>query len=67
MIFPDKPRPPWQYAQPKPVNPKVVLEQVQPEKKKAEPKPPGYYRDYVEFAIICVGFYFWVQYWIQFQ
>jgi hypothetical protein len=66
MIFPDKPRPPWQYAQPKTVNVRKVIESIK-EKPKKESKPLSYYRDYVEFAVICVGFYFWVQYWIQFQ
>ena len=66
MIFPDKPRPPWQYAQPKPVNIRKAVENLT-EKPKRQPKPPGYYRDWVEFAVICIGFYFWVQYWIQFQ
>jgi len=66
MIFPDKPKPPWQYAQPKTVNVRKVIESIK-EKPKKESKPLSYYRDYVEFAVICVGFYFWVQYWIQFQ
>lgn len=66
MIFPDKPRPPWQYAQPKPVNVRKAVEIIQ-EKTKKESRPLSYYRDYVEFAVICIGFYFWVQYWIQFQ
>ncbi len=66
MIFPDKPRPPWQYAQVKPVNIRKAVESLTEEPKK-QPKPPGYYREWFEFAIICIGFYFWVQYWIQFQ
>lgn len=66
MIFPDKPRPPWQYAQPRSVNVRRVLEKTKEEPKK-QPKPPGYYREWFEFAVICVGFYFWVQYWIQYQ
>ena len=66
MIFPDKPRPPWQYAQPKTVNIRKVVENLKEETKK-QSKPLGYYRDWFEFAVICRGFYFWVQYWIQFQ
>jgi hypothetical protein len=66
MIFPDKPRPPWQYAQPKVVNVRKAVETIQGKAKK-ESKPLSYYRDYVEFTAICIGFYFWVQYWIQFQ
>ncbi len=66
MIFPDKPRTPWQYAQPKPVNVRKVVENLT-EKSKRQPKPPGYYRERIEFALIVIGMYFWVQYWIQFQ
>ena len=67
MIFPDKPRPPWQYAQPPSVKhasrPKVEAVEITP----PEPRPPGYWRERIEFAAICVGLYFWVRYWIQFQ
>ena len=66
MIFPDKPRPPWQYAQPRPVNIRRTVENLT-ETPKKQSKPLSYYRDWFEFAVICVGFYFWVQYWIQFQ
>jgi len=66
MIFPDKPRPPWQYAQKPMLIPKVSMVENTDTKIK-QPRPPGYWRERIEFALICVGFYFWVDYWIQFQ
>ena len=66
MIFPDKPRPPWQYAKPKLTTDKIlVIKSV--EKPRKEPKPPGYYRERIEFAAIVIGMYFWISYWIQYQ
>ena len=66
MIFPDKPRPPWQYAKPKLTTGKIpVIESV--EKSRKEPKPPGYYSERIEFAAIVIGMYFWISYWIQYQ
>ena len=66
MIFPDKPRPPWQYAKPKLSTDKIsVIHSLEQPKK--EPKPPGYYRERIEFAAIVIGMYFWIQYWIQYQ
>ena len=67
MIFPDKPRPPWQYAKPKPVNPRRVIEQLSDLKPQRDPKPPGYWRERIEFGLLCIGFYFWVLYWMQFK
>lgn len=66
MIFPDKPRPPWQYAKPKLTTGKVPMI-VPVEKPKKEPKPAGYYRERIEFAAIIIGMYFWISYWIQYQ
>lgn len=66
MIFPDKPRPAWQYAQ-KPVKSARVIVIDEPKPKTKLPRPPGYWRERIEFGLICVGFYFWVNYWIQFQ
>lgn len=66
MIFPDKPRPPWQYAKPK-LRP--LLEKSYPaevKENRAVPKPPGYYRERIEFALIVIGMYFWIQFWIRF-
>ncbi len=64
MIFPDKPRPPWQYAKPK--LSKIKLVENISTKKSSEPKPQGYYRERIELALIIIGFYFWIQYWVQF-
>jgi len=64
MIFPDKPRPPWQKPRPVP----VTIGSPEPQPREVKPsKPPGYWRERIEFGLICVGFYFWVQYWIQYQ
>ncbi len=64
MIFPDKPRPAWK--QPRPV--RVVARPPEPPPKEAKPsRPPGYWRERIEFAVIIVGMYFWIQYWMQYQ
>jgi hypothetical protein len=65
MIFPDKPRPPWQAAQPKRLLPKQPA--AEPVVASTQPRPPGYWRERIEFTIIVVGFYFWVQFWWQYQ
>lgn len=67
MIFPDKPRPPWQYAQPRTSSPRAVVEVQIEDKPTKQPRPPGYWRERIEFAIIVVGFYFWVDFWIHVQ
>lgn len=64
MIFPDKPRPPWQYA--KPNISAVKVTEVETPKIIKEPKPKGYYKERIEFALIVVGMYFWIQYWSQY-
>ncbi len=64
MIFPDKPRPPWREPNPVKLQPKA------PESAPVEIKPqrpPGYWRERIEFIAIIVGMYFWIQYWIQYQ
>lgn len=67
MIFPDKPRPPWQHAKPKLSAGKISQVVLPAGKPKPEPKPPGYYRERIELAAIVIGMYFWIQYWIQYQ
>jgi hypothetical protein len=63
MIFPDKPRPPWQYSKPQL---KVKTQSKLENKTKiVEPKPPGYWRERIEFFLIIVGLVFWIQYWSQ--
>ena len=65
MIFPDKPRPPWQQT-----IPRVQFNKFQSVTEKTKPsknvKPKEYYRERIEFVVIVVGMYFWIQYWIQF-
>ncbi len=65
MIFPDKPRPPWTKSQ----IPKLTLRAPTPEPRIVEKpqRPKGYWRERIEFALIVVGMYFWIQYWIQYQ
>jgi hypothetical protein len=64
MIFPDKPRPPWQKPQPVKLKPQAP----EPKPVAAKPqRPPGYWRERIEFTAIVVGMYFWIQYWIQYQ
>jgi len=67
MIFPDKPRPPWQYQKPPAAGPKARAEQISDTEPRKQPRPPGYYRERIEFAVIIVGFYFWIKYWLQYQ
>ena len=61
MIFPDKPRPPWQYPQPQ-ISKKIV--EISEAVKKL-PKPKGYYRERIEFALIFIGLYFWINFWLN--
>ena len=63
MIFPEKPLPPWR-SQPKTP---AKVSTAQPLKSAPEPLPPGYWRERIELAVIAVGFYFWVVFWIQFK
>jgi|688.fasta_scaffold06039_31 hypothetical protein len=66
MIFPDKPRPPWQYAKPKIQNTRIQSRPEEVDEPLKVPKPAGYYRERVEFGLIIIGMYFWIQYWMQF-
>ena len=63
MIFPDKPRPSWQYAKPQL---KVKIQpKLENKTKVIEPKPTRYWRERIEFLLIIVGLAFWIQYWSQ--
>ena len=64
MIFPDKPRPPWQYAQPPAARPRAGLDHLGIAAETKSRRPPGYWRERIELTIIVVGFYFWVEYWL---
>jgi hypothetical protein len=64
MIFPDKPRPPWRQPQSVKLKSRAVETTIVETKPQ---KPPGYWRERIEFAVIIVGMYFWIQYWIQYQ
>ncbi len=64
MIFPDKPRPKWQ--KPLTVQPSTEIPE-RPESPVSRTRPPGYYRERIELLVLILGFYFWVQYWIQFK
>ncbi len=64
MIFPDKPRPPWR----KPETPKFKVKPPEVNAVETKPqRPPGYWRERIEFSLIIIGMYFWIQFWMQFQ
>jgi hypothetical protein len=67
MIFPDKPRPPWQYqTRTRHLRNAVKVEPLKKVKVK-QPLPVGYWRERIELALILIGFFFWIQFWIQFK
>jgi hypothetical protein len=65
MIFPDKPRPPWTKSQPL----KLAQQRLEPQPVTVEKsqRPRGYWRERIEFALIVVGMYFWIQFWDQYR
>jgi hypothetical protein len=64
MIFSDKPRPPWKRPDPDRLKPKVS---ERPPVETKPQRPPGYWRERIEFGLIVVGMFFWIQYWVQYQ
>jgi hypothetical protein len=63
MIFPEKPRPPWQQTRRSPVI-TALLEVVETVEKPQ--RPQGYWRERIEFALIVIGMCLWIRYWLQF-
>lgn len=64
MIFPEKPRPPWREPKPVKIVPRAV--DIEPQEQKPQ-RPPGYWRERIEFGLIVVGMYFWIQFWLQYR
>ena len=63
MIFPEKPRPPWRQTQ----RPPLMISSEVVETAEKSQRPQGYWRERIEFALIVIGMYLWIRYWLQFQ
>ena len=64
MIFPEKPRPPWRQTHRPPL---MISSSEVVETAEKSQRPQGYWRERIEFALIVIGMYLWIQYWLQFQ